>query len=666
MASLVGNAVFELLKRETEESDPEDEPAAGEKEIYSSRALFILIMLLIAALFASYMLHQKKIQAVHETVISIFAGMVAGLVIKLTEGTFIQDTVSFNYQFFFNLLLPPIILASGYELHQANFFRNIGTILTFAFAGTFISAVVLGLFLWLWTRIPLDGFKISFVEAISVGATLSATDPVTILAIFNTYKVDPKLYTVIFGESILNDAIAIVIYDTAQQYRPDGPKGGSLSIVSLFEAIGLFFLVFIGSLLIGIAVGIATALLLKYTLVRKVPKIESCLIILIAYASYYFANGVFMSGIVSLLFCGITLKHYAYYNMSRRTQLTTKYMFSALAQLSENFIFIYLGLTLFTKTTLVFKPLFILITVIGICAARWAAVFPLSKAINWFIRYRAKRKGQDVADELPHSYQVMLFWAGLRGAVGVALAAGLTGPNGLALQATVLVVVVLTVIIFGGTTARMLEIMGIRTGVVEEIDSDDEFDIETATNGTYYKSAGNAVGYAPQRRGSVNPAGGGRVGSRSNLNGYSSGNSHSPPVRPLAATSRANSVAGQREREAQQNLLAGADGSLSYDENEYSDSDLPPAAKRRSPKRRPSPPPMVDPRGALDGSSDATAGSGDVPAGGEGALSASGAISQLFSGTSDEHAAWFTQLDEGFIKPKLLLDQNRKGGGGGM
>ena len=44
--------------------------------------------------------------------------MAAGLVIKLTEGTFIQATVSFDYQFFFNLLLPPIILASGYELHQ--------------------------------------------------------------------------------------------------------------------------------------------------------------------------------------------------------------------------------------------------------------------------------------------------------------------------------------------------------------------------------------------------------------------------------------------------------------------------------------------------------------------------------------------------------------------
>ena len=179
---------------------------------------------------------------------------------------------------------------------KANFFRNIGTILTFAFAGTFISAVVLGLFLWLWTRIPLDGFQISFVEAISVGATLSATDPVTILAIFNTYKVDPKLYTVIFGESILNDAIAIVIFETAQRYRPGGVKHGAVSIAGFFEAIGYFFLIFFGSLLLGVIVGIATALLLKYTLVRRFPKIESCLVILIAYASYYFANGATMSG----------------------------------------------------------------------------------------------------------------------------------------------------------------------------------------------------------------------------------------------------------------------------------------------------------------------------------------------------------------------------------
>jgi sodium/hydrogen exchanger-like protein 6/7 len=115
------------------------EPAeAGQKEIFTSWALFIMIVLLIIALFTSYILQQKRIQAVHETVISIFAGkmsrrtvrgvsqpdfpagMVVGLIIRVTPGRSIQDSVSFDYQFFFNLLLPPIILASGYELHQVH------------------------------------------------------------------------------------------------------------------------------------------------------------------------------------------------------------------------------------------------------------------------------------------------------------------------------------------------------------------------------------------------------------------------------------------------------------------------------------------------------------------------------------------------------------------
>src|SRR5687767_7276791 len=105
------------------------------------------------------------------------------------------------------------------------------------------------------------------------------------------------------------------------------------------------------------------------------------------------------TGIVSLLFCGITLKHYAYFNMSRRTQLTTKYLFQVMSQLSENFIFIYLGLALFTDAQQ-FQPPLIIITIIAVVAARWVAVFPLSKALNWFFRYRARRRGvETTADE---------------------------------------------------------------------------------------------------------------------------------------------------------------------------------------------------------------------------------------------------------------------------
>ncbi len=277
-----------------------------------------MIMLIIVALFVSYILQLKRIEAVHETVVSIFAGkhspsmeisdeantartgMTVGLILRLSVGQSIQDLVTFDYQIFFNLLLPPIILASGYELHQANFFRNIGTILTFAFAGTFISAVILGLVLWLYTQMPLEAFTLSFVEAISVGATLSATDPVTILAIFQTYKVDPKLYTIIFGESILNDAVAIVLFETAQRYKKGESATGTLGPLSLLEGTGIFLGVFFTSLMIGVIIGVATALGLKYTYVRRFPKIESCLIVLIAYASYFLSNGLHLSGKILL------------------------------------------------------------------------------------------------------------------------------------------------------------------------------------------------------------------------------------------------------------------------------------------------------------------------------------------------------------------------------
>lgn len=382
--------------------------------------------------------------------------------------------------------------------------------------------------------------------------------------------------------------------------------------------------------------------------------------------------------------------------MSRRTQLTTKFIFQILAQLSENFIFIYLGLTLFTETDLVFKPLFILVTVVGICAARWLAVFPLSKAINYIIRLRAKRRGHDVAEELPWHYQAMLFWAGLRGAVGVALAAGLQGNEGPALRATVLVVVVLTVIIFGGTTARMLEILGIRTGVVEEIDSDDEFDIETANGGTYYKRSGTGFGHNPRpsnigldyvggnRSGANGSAGGGKYAKGER--GYSSSNGRSPPLgKGRTPNHRKNSTISQREREVAaqhgQLLSSNGSGSPSDDESDAVELDLPPAAPRRNPSplsmsggahtgpgsldnRTRSAPNILHDDLNGNGGSDGDMGATASGMGSTGAASHTGRIRDLLRGATADHTAWFKQLDEDFIKPHLLLDQHQGQGKG--
>jgi len=377
---------------------------------------------------------------------------------------------------------------------QENFFRNFGSILTFAFAGTFISAVGVGVLVHIYSFLGIEGMDLSLVECLTFGSTLSATDPVTILAIFNQYKVDPKLYTVIFGESLLNDAVSIVMYETLSKFT-----GEEVYIGSIFHGIGIFLISFALSTFLGITFGLLMSLLLKHSHLHHFPQIESCLVALCAYTCYFLSTGLTLSGIVSLLFCGITLKHYAYHTMSRKTQRASKSLFSVLAQLSENFIFIYLGMALFTSAPTsepVFsyvKPLFILITTVAVVFTRYAAVFPLSEAINFFHRMRGQRH-----DELPHSYQMMLFWAGLRGAVGVALAAGFNGPNAKVLRMTVLLVVVITVLFFGGTTARMLEVMKIRTGVPDEDGGSDSEDEEPFND--YYSPLSRNSGMFAGRR----------------------------------------------------------------------------------------------------------------------------------------------------------------------
>ncbi|KAG8852612.1 monovalent cation:H+ antiporter, CPA1 (nhx1) [Tulasnella sp. 330] len=463
------------------------------EELYSAWALTILCALLILSLWTSYYVQIKRIRAIHETVLAVFFGMFVGLIIRLSPGHLIREMLTFKHTVFFNLLLPPIILNSGYELKQENFFRNFGSILTFAFAGTFISAVGIGVLTYVYSFLSLESLNVTLLECLIFGSTLSATDPVTILAIFNQYKVDPKLYSVIFGESLLNDAVSIVMYETLSQFH-----GSDIYVSSIFHGIGIFLFSFCSSMALGVSFGLGCSLILKHSSLHQYHGIESCLVALVAYTSYFFSTALHMSGIVSLLFCGITLKHYAYHTMSRRTQRTTKYMFAVLAQLSENFIFIYLGLNLFTQDVQVFKPLFILVTTVIVCATRYAAVFPLSELINFFHR---TARGQRY-EELPHSYQMMLFWAGLRGAVGVALAAGFIGENAAALRTTVLVVVVLSLIMFGGTTARMLEVLGIRMGVEDggDGDSSDDGGVTTAVAGTLPGSGADWSVLSPGRR----------------------------------------------------------------------------------------------------------------------------------------------------------------------
>ncbi|KAI9004226.1 Sodium/hydrogen exchanger family-domain-containing protein [Gaertneriomyces semiglobifer] len=451
--------------RLSDDGDPEGVP---EGDQFATFSILLLITLLFIILLTSYFLQLKKIRFIHETVVSIFLGLVIGLVVRLSPGEGLQEIVTFNHRYFFNLLLPPIILNSGYDMKRKSFFRNIGAILTFALVGTLISTMVIGLCVFLVVRAATamqhePDLQMTLLDCIVFGSILSSTDPVTILAIFHQMRVDPKLYAIIFGESILNDSVAIVLFKVLGQFR-----GREVSVGNVLRGVGSFMAVFTGSVLVGIIIALICALMLKHARFYEFPSLESSIIVLLAYSSYLLSNGVRLSGIVSLLFCGITLKHYAYNNMSLRTKRTTKYMFRVLSQLSENFVFIYLGITVFTKEDEVYRPWLILFTLIICLVARYLSVIPLARLIN---AAAAKLHPNAVGDEIPRNHQLMLWWAGLRGAIAFALSFEVTGDTpetsrtAKVIQTTTLIICIITVILLGGSTNYALGHLGIRTGV---------------------------------------------------------------------------------------------------------------------------------------------------------------------------------------------------------
>lgn len=105
----------------------------------------------------------------------------------------------FDTRLFFLIFLPPIIFESGYHLNHLSFFQNVLSISAFAFIGTLISCAVFAIVLYFFQSYVPD-HQLPFLECLTFGALISATDPVTVLAIFKELKVDVDLYANVFGE----------------------------------------------------------------------------------------------------------------------------------------------------------------------------------------------------------------------------------------------------------------------------------------------------------------------------------------------------------------------------------------------------------------------------------------------------------------------------------
>uniref|UniRef100_A0A8C1K602 Sodium/hydrogen exchanger n=1 Tax=Cyprinus carpio TaxID=7962 RepID=A0A8C1K602_CYPCA len=478
------------------------EKKAEESHRQDSADLLVFILLLTLTILTIWLFKHRRFRFLHETGLAMIYGLLVGVVLRYAihvpsdmnnitlscnvnaspatllvnvSGKFyeytlkgeisgsevndIQDNemlrkVTFDPEVFFNILLPPIIFHAGYSLKRRHFFRNLGSILAYAFVGTVVSCFIIGLLMYgcvmLMKQIGHLGGDFFFTDCLFFGSIVSATDPVTVLAIFNELQVDADLYALLFGESVLNDAVAVVLSSSIIAYQPEGDNTHTFEAMAMLKSFGIFLGVFSGSFALGVATGVVT-----FTKLRDFPLLETALFFLMSWSTFLLAEACGFTGVVAVLFCGMTQAHYTFNNLSPESQERTKQLFELLNFLAENFIFSYMGLTLFTFKNHVFNPIFIVGAFLAVFLGRAANIYPLSFLLNLGRKHK-----------ISPNFQHMMMFAGLRGAMTFALSIRDTATYARQMMfSTTLLVVFFTVWICGGGTTQMLSCQKIRVGV---------------------------------------------------------------------------------------------------------------------------------------------------------------------------------------------------------
>ncbi|XP_051567651.1 sodium/hydrogen exchanger 7 isoform X1 [Myxocyprinus asiaticus] len=483
------------------------EKEAEESHRQDSVNLLTFILLLTLTILTIWLFKHRRVRFLHETGLAMIYGLLVGVILRYgipstsyhnktppscslnegpvstlllnVSGKFFEYTLkgeinsreihnveqndmlrklTFDPEVFFNILLPPIIFNAGYSLKKRHFFRNLGSIITYAFLGTAISCFVIGNLMYgvvkLMQVLGQLTDKFYYTDCLFFGAIISATDPVTVLAIFNELHVDGDLYALLFGESVMNDAVSFVLSSSIVAYQPTGANTHTFDASAFFKSVGIFLGIFSGSFAMGAVTGVVTALVTKFTKLHCFPLLETALFFLMSWSTFLLAEACGFTGVVAVLFCGITQAHYTYNNLSEESTKRTKQLFEVLHFLAENFIFSYMGLALFTFQNHVFSPIFIIGAFIAIFIGRALNIYPLSFFINLGRRHK-----------ISGNFQHMMMFAGLRGAMAFALAIRDTATYARQMMfTTTLLIVFFTVWVFGGGTTPMLSWLHIRVG----------------------------------------------------------------------------------------------------------------------------------------------------------------------------------------------------------
>ncbi|XP_038179797.1 sodium/hydrogen exchanger 3 [Arvicola amphibius] len=404
---------------------------------------YIIALWILVASLAKIVFHlsHKVTSIVPESALLIVLGLVLGGIVWAADHI---ASFTLTPTVFFFYLLPPIVLDAGYFMPNRLFFGNLGTILLYAVIGTIWNAATTGLSLYgVYLSGIMGDLKIGLLDFLLFGSLIAAVDPVAVLAVFEEVHVNEVLFIIVFGESLLNDAVTVVLYNVFESFVTLG--GDKVTGVECVKGIVSFFVVSLGGTLVGVIFAFLLSLVTRFT--KHVRIIEPGFVFVISYLSYLTSEMLSLSAILAITFCGICCQKYVKANISEQSATTVRYTMKMLASGAETIIFMFLGISAVDPLIWTWNTAFVLLTLVFISVYRAIGVVLQTWILN---RYRMV--------QLETIDQVVMSYGGLRGAVAYALVVLLdeTKVKEKKLFVSTTLIVVFFTVIFQGLTIKPL------------------------------------------------------------------------------------------------------------------------------------------------------------------------------------------------------------------
>jgi Na+:H+ antiporter len=345
------------------------------------------------------------------------------------------------------IVLPGLVFEAAFRTDLAVLRPSAVAVVVLAIPGVVMVAAVVAAILSMTTGL-------SLAEGFLVGAMVAATDPAAVLSTFRRVAVAPRLATMVEMESLVNDGTGIVLFALALELL-DGRA-------SFGNALMAFVVRVIGAGALGIAAGWFAG-----WVVRRVDDhlAELTITAMLAYGTYLAAEAAGLSGVIATLVAAGTFGELARDGLSPRAVETIDVVWEFAAFLLTAAVFLLVGLSI-APDALVLAAGAILWGIVAVLIARAAVVYGLIGGGSALLRrVGVSGRASSPADAIPRAWLHVLFWAGLRGAVSVALALSL--PADLRhrdlLQGVTFGIVLFTLIVQGTSTSWFVRRSGAST-----------------------------------------------------------------------------------------------------------------------------------------------------------------------------------------------------------